>query len=306
MTSTHIAPVKRAKPLSHDAGWGYLMVAPTILGLIILNIYPFFHSIYMSFSETMLFGNWEWVGLDNYRKMFSDPNMWRATGNTLYFVLLTVPLGIFLALAFASMLNSQIKGRDGLRAIYFLPMIVAPAAIAMVWKWLYNTEYGLINQFLGLFGADVKINWISNPKLALPAAAIVAIWSSIGYDIILLLAGLQAIPRSYYEAADIDGANFISKFFHITVPMVSPTMFFVLIMRLMAALKQFDLVYMMITDTNPAFQQSQTLMYLFYRESFQVGNKGYASALVLWTFVIILAFTAIQFVGQKKWVHYDQ
>lgn len=299
------APAARRISLNRDFGWGWLMVAPTIIGLLVLNIYPFFYSVYMSFSETMLFGNWQWVGLDNYQKMFSDPSMWQATLNTLYFVLLTVPLGVFGALLLGALLNNKIRGRDLFRAIYFLPMIVSPAAIAMVWKWLYNTEFGLINQALSLVGFDVKINWISNPHLALPSTALVAIWSSIGYDVILILAGLQNIPNTYYEAADIDGANAVSKFFHITVPMVSPTMFFVLIMRLMAALKQFDLVYMMILDTNPAFKKSQTLMYMFYRESFVSGNKGYASAIVIWTFMIIVMFTILQFVTQKKWVHYD-
>ncbi len=299
------APAARSIRLNRDYSWGYLMVAPTIIGLLVLNIFPFFYSIYMSFSETMLFGNWEWVGIDNYKKMFADPTTWQATLNTLYFVILTVPLGVFFALLLGSLLNNKIRGRDLFRAIYFLPMIVSPAAIAMVWKWLYNTDFGLINQALHAIGISAKINWISNPALALPSTALVAIWSSVGYDVILILAGLQNIPHTYYEAADIDGANAVSKFFHITIPMVSPTLFFVLIMRLMAALKQFDLVYMMVLDTNPAFKKSVTLMYLFYRESFVSGNKGYASAIVIWTFIVIVLFTIMQFVTQKKWVHYD-
>ena len=170
----------------------------------------------------------------------------------------------------------------------------------MVWKWMFNTEYGIINTLLGN-----NVNWITNPNVVMVTCAIVAIWSAIGYDAVLLLSGLQNISKSYYEAASLDGATKIQQFFHITLPMVSPTLFVVMIMRLMSSLKVYDLIYMMVEESNPALTSAQSLMFLFYRESFVAGNKGYGSAVVIWTVLLIGIVTAFQFWGQKKWVNYE-
>lgn len=290
----------RKRGLSDEAKWGYLLVAPTIIGLIVLNVYPFIQTLILSFSTTHPFGFYEISGIGNYVKMFSSQEFWKATWNSVYFCILTVPVGIFLALVTAVLLNAKIAGKTAFRAIYFLPMVVAPAAVAMVWKWIFNAEYGIINQILGS-----RVNWLTNPKLVLPATAVVAVWSSVGYDAVLLLSGIQNISKSYYEAADLDGATKIQQFFFITLPMVSPTLFVVLIMRLMASLKVYDLIYMMVDQTNPALTSAQSLMYLFYRESFVAGNRGYASAIVIWTVLLIGIVTAVQFWGQKKWVNYE-
>jgi multiple sugar transport system permease protein len=198
------------------------------------------------------------------------------------------------------MLNTKIKGRTFFRAVFFLPMVVAPAAVAMVWKWMFNTEYGIINTLL-----RHNINWVTNPNVVMVTCAIVAIWSNIGYDAVLLLSGLQNISKSYYEAASLDGATKMQQFFHITLPMVSPTLFVVLIMRLMSSIKVYDLIYMIVEESNPALTSAQSLMFLFYRESFVSGNKGYGSSVVIWTVMIIGIVTAIQFWGQKKWVNYE-
>lgn len=290
----------KKKWLTEDAKWGYLLVAPTILGLIILNVYPFIQTLILSFSTTHPFGIYELSGVGNYVQMFGNAEFWKATWNSIYFCILTVPLGIFLALLTAVLLNAKITGKTTFRAIYFLPMVVAPAAIAMVWKWIFNAEYGIINQIIGM-----KINWLTNTSLVLPACAVVAIWSAVGYDAVLLLSGIQNISRSYYEAASLDGASKVQQFFHITLPMVSPTLFVVLIMRLMASIKVYDLIYMMIDQSNPAITSAQSLMYLYYRESFVAGNRGYASAIVVWTVLLIGIVTAFQFWGQKKWVNYE-
>ena len=290
----------KTKKGRNDAFWGYLMILPTVLGLIILNIYPFIETIIMSFSSTKAFGAYEFSGVQNYITMFSSQEFWKATWNTILFCILTVPVGIILALLVAILLNAKVKFKSGFRAIYFLPMVCAPAAIAMVWRWMFNGEYGIINTVLG-----VKINWLTDPKTAIVACAIVAIWSSIGYDAVLLLSGLQNISKSYYEAARIDGAGRIKQFFSITLPMISPTLFVTLIMRMMASLKVYDLIYMMIDQSNPVLPDVQSLMYLFYREAFVAGNKGYASAIVIWTIFLIGIVTVIQFIGQKKWVNYD-
>lgn len=293
--------MKKTSKLALDGYvWGYLMVAPTIIGLIVLNIVPFFQTIYMSFSKSKAFGAYQFCGLENYIEMFKSPEFWKATWNSIYFCILTVPIGVFLALLVAVLLNAKIKGKTAFRAIYFLPMVVAPAAVAMVWKWIFNTEYGILNLLLGK-----NIRWLTDPKIVLITCAIVAIWSAIGYDAVLLLSGIQNISRTLYEAADLDGASKVQQFFHITLPMVSPTLFVVLIMRLMSSLKVYDLIYMMVEQSNPALTSAQSLMYLFYRESFVAGNKGYASAIVIWTVLLIGIVTVFQFIGQKKWVNYE-
>ena len=286
--------------LTEDAKWGYLMVAPTIIGRIVLNVWPFIQTVILSFSTTHPFGYYELSGIGNYTQMFGNKEFWKATWNSIYFCILTVPIGIFLSLLTAVLLNAKVAGKTAYRAIYFLPMVVAPAAIAMVWKWIFNAEYGIINQIIGS-----KVNWLTNTSLVLPACAVVAIWSSIGYDAVLLLSGIQNISKSYYEAASLDGATKIQQFFLITLPMVSPTLFVVMIMRLMSSLKVYDLIYMMIDTANPAITSAQSLMYLYYREAFVAGNRGYASAIVVWTVALIGIVTAFQFWGQKKWVNYE-
>ena len=291
---------KASKRSRSESMWGYIMIAPTIIGLLVLNIYPFIDTIKLSFSKTLPFGLYELKGVQNYVKMFSSAEFWRANMNTIYFCVLTVPIGLFLALVVAVMLNTKIKGRTFFRAVFFLPMVVAPAAVAMVWKWIFNTEYGILNTLL-----MHHVNWITDPNIVIVTCAIVAIWSNIGYDAVLLLSGLQNISQSYYEAASLDGATKLQQFFHITLPMVSPTLFVVLIMRLMSSIKVYDLIYMMIEQSNPALTSAQSLMYLFYRESFVTGDRGLGSAVVIWTVAFIGVVTLVQFWGQKKWVNYE-
>lgn len=292
--------MKKKVGLDQDHKWGYLMIAPTIIGLLVLNVYPFIQTIYLSFTNAKAFGMYKFVGLSNYIKMFTSEEFLRATWNTVLFCILTVPLGVFLALIIAILLNAKIKGKVIFRAIFFLPMVVAPAAVAMVWKWMFNSEYGIINT---VFGLDV--DWITNPNIVIITVAIVAIWSALGYDAVLLLSGIQNVSKSYYEAASLDGCNKLQQFWYITMPMVSPTLFVVLIMRLMASLKVYDLLYMMVGEGNPALSKAQSLIYLFYRESFISGNRGYASAIVIWTVLLIGIITLLQFIGQKKWVNYE-
>ena len=265
-----------------EENWGWIMVAPTIIGLVVLNLWPFVQTIYTSFCEHLGFGHYKFVGLANYSEIFQTPEFWKATWNTILFCILTVPVGLFLSLLVAMLLNAKIKFKGGFRTIFFLPMVCAPAAVTMVWRWIFNADYGVLNQ---IFGTNVK--WITDPNVALVSCAVVAIWSAIGYDAVLLLSGLQNISKSYYEAASIDGAGKIKQFFSITLPMVSPTLFVTMIMRLMASLKVYDLIY------------------LFYRESFVAGSRGSGSAIAVWTVLLIGIATVFQFWGQKKWVNYE-
>jgi multiple sugar transport system permease protein len=283
-----------------DWFWGWLMIGPTIIGVLILNIWPFVQTIVLGLSSSRAFGAYEFSGLKNYLDMFASIEFWKATKNTIWFCVLTVIPGVLISMVTAALLNVKISGRGFFRALYFLPMVVSPAAVALVWRWIFNAEYGIINSLLA-----TKINWLTNSNTVMFACAIVAIWSALGYDAVLLLSGIQAISRTYYEAAEIDGASKLKQFFSITLPMISPTLFFVIIMRMMASLKVYDLIYMMVDQANPVLPDVQPLMYLFYRESFIVGNKGYGSALAVWTVLLIGMVTFVQFVGQKKWVTYD-
>ena len=276
------------------------MVSPTIIGLIVLNLWPFVQTIYTSFCEHEGFGRYSFIGLQNYIDMFQNAEFWKATWNTILFCILTVPVGLFISLLVAMLLNAKIKFKGGFRTIFFLPLVCAPAAVTMVWRFIFNGEYGTLNQ---IFGSH--IGWITDPRFVMISCAIVAIWSNIGYDAVLLLAGLQNIPKTLYEANSIDGAGPVRQFFTITLPMVSPTLFVVMIMRLMSSVKVYDLIYMMVEETNPAITSVQSLMYLFYRSSFVAGERGYGSAIVLWTVLLIGLVTVIQFYGQKKWVNYD-
>lgn len=285
--------------------WGWLFILPTMLGLFILNIIPIFQTVYQSFFKAGAFGKGNvFIGFDNYTKMFGDASVWQALINTLKYAVIEVPFSIGIALVLAVLLNRHMRGRTIYRTIFFLPMVAAPAAIAMVWRWLYNSEFGLLNHLVENLGLE-RINWISNPNIAFIFIAVVGIWSVIGYNMVLFLAGLQEIPQDYYESAMIDGASGLKQFFHITIPLISPTMFFVMVTRIIGAFQVFDAIYMMLDKSNPAFFKTQSLVYLFYRYSFIESNKGYGSAIVMLLLAMIMIVTIIQIRLQKKWVNYN-
>ena len=286
-------------------GWGYLMVAPTIIGLIILNIIPMFQSLYMSLCKSCAFGRGDiFIGLDNYRKLINDAEVWRAVLNTVEYMLLVVPIGVVLSMLLAVALNRKIVGKTIYRVIYFIPMVAAPAAVTMMWRWIYNTHYGILNYVLESVGLNPE-SWIENPKIAIFSIAFIGIWSTVGYNMVLILAGLQEIPKEYYEASSLDGASPLRQLVSITIPMVSPTLFFVVITSIISAMQVFDVIFMMVDFANPAYQKTVSLVYLFYNNSFKYSNKGYGSAIVTLLLVIILVLTAIQNRLQKKWVYYD-
>ena len=289
----------------NEALWGWAMVAPTIIGLVVLNIIPIFQTLKMSFHKSGDFGrNDIFVGLANYQRMLGDAQVWQATWNTFKYTLLVVPTTVVLAILLAVLLNSKIRGKHVYRTIFFLPMVAAPAAVTMVWKWLYNTDFGLINFVLGKMGIG-PVNWIEDPKIAMYSIALIGIWSTVGYSMILILAGLQEIPKDYYEAAKIDGASPVKQFFQITLPLVSPTLFFVVVTIIIQSMQVFDVIYMMEDIRSPAYDKTVSLVYLFYNNSFKYTDKGYGSTIVILLLVIILLITALQMKAQKKWVHYN-
>ncbi|WP_214627348.1 carbohydrate ABC transporter permease [Paenibacillus agaridevorans] len=288
----------------NEWSWGWFLIAPTVIGLIVLNIIPIIQTVYLSFFKSGDFGRGNvFVGFGNYLKMFGDPQVWHAVGNTLMYTVLVVPISIMIAMVVAVMLNGNLGGKSLYRTIYFIPMVAAPAAVTMVWKWLYNTQFGLVNYGLSKLGLP-PVEWTSSPTVALLSIAIIGIWSVIGYNMVLFLAGLQEIPKDYYEASDIDGAGKFRQFFVITLPLVSPTMFFVLITSIIQAMQVFDVIYMMIDVTNPAYDHTVSLVYLFYNSSFKYSDKGYGSAIVMLLLILILIITVFQTRAQKKWVNY--
>lgn len=299
-----MAKTGRAKTTSREKNeliWGWLFILPTMLGLIILNIIPIFQTIYQSFFKTGDFGKGNiFIGFDNYIRLFKDTAIWQALLNTFKYAIVEVPFSIAIALVLAVLLNRKMKGRSIYRTIFFLPMVAAPAAVAMVWRWLFNSDIGLINNIF-----HIHVQWVSNPKIAVFSIAIIGVWSILGYNMVLFLSGLQEVPKDYYEAAQIDGATGIKQFFHITIPLISPTIFFVCITRVIGALQIFDLIFMVMDKTNPALDKTQSLVYLFYRYSFTESNMGYGSAIVVLLLAVIMMITAFQMYAQKKWVYYN-
>jgi multiple sugar transport system permease protein len=296
--------VSRYKYKKEDILWGYLMIAPTFLGVLVFAIWPILQSLYLSFTTWGAFGQYRWSGLDNYKRMWNDPNVWQAFKNTLIFTGISVPLSIAIAIVIAVLLNQKLRGVGFYRLLYYLPVITMPAASAMVWKWLYNGDYGLINYVLSWFQIE-GVRWLTNPQVAIFSLIVVAVWGSIGMNMVILLSGLQGISSSYYEAASIDGAGVVSRFLRITLPLLTPTIFFLVIITIISKLQLFELVYMMIGPTGITIDQTQTVVYLFFEAGFVQGEKGYAAAIILILFVLIMLFTALQFWLQKKWVHYE-
>ena len=280
-------PKKGTSQARNEFIWGWAFILPTMLGLIILNIYPIFKTIYESFFKTGDFGKGNiFIGFDNYVKLFHDAEVWQALLNTFKYAIVEVPFSIAIALVLAVLLNRKMKGRAVYRTIFFLPMVAAPAAIAMVWRWLFNSEFGLLNHIF-----HTKINWISDPRIAVYAIAVIGVWSIIGYNMVLFLSGLQEIPRDYYEAASIDGATGVKQFFHITIPLLSPTIFFVMVTRVIGAMQVFDQVYIM-TGGGPQFKTETAVQYIYTRGFNAPYELGYASA-VSWSLFLLIAVLTI-------------
>ena len=283
---------------------GYLMIFPVVAGLLVFYIYPIFKVIIDSFYEVGSFNKRLFVGLDNYLTMFNDPKMWSSLFNTFSYVIVIVPGTIIISLILAALLNTKIKGRGFFRVVYFIPAITMGAAVAMIWKWMYNSDYGIINVILNVLGFD-SVNFLTNPNTALLSICLVSIWINVGYNMIILLAGIQGISRTYYEAAAIDGASPVKQFLGITLPLVTPTLFFVLITNLIGTFQTFDTIYMMIKESGIAMEATQSMVMYFFRNAFSYSKKGYASSLAVFLFLIIMLVTLIQMKLQKKWVHYE-
>lgn len=285
-----------------DAFWAIILLLPNLIGFLCFTIFPVIASFLLSFTEYDILSPMKWIGLKNYSTLLHDDIFKKVFINTCYYSIVSVPVGTVLALFLAIALNIKIKGLKIYRTLYFLPVISPMVAVAIVWQWLYNAEFGLINYILSWFGIKGP-DWLTNPYLAMPAIIITSIWKNLGFNMLLFLAGLQGISDSYYESADIEGANWWIKFTKITVPLLSSTTFFVLVMGFIGSFQVFDAVFLM-TGGGPG-RSTSVLVHYIYQNAFQYFRMGYACSQAYILFIIVFIITLIQFVFQKKWVIYE-
>lgn len=280
----------------------YLLLTPSLAGLVLFLVAPIAGVVVISFFDWNLMGTPRFVGLANYREMMGDSEVWRAMRNTVYYVLLNIPAQTVLALLLALAMNRKLRGGKVFRVLFVLPWMAMPVALGIVWSWAFDPQHGVVNQFLALFGVDGPA-WLSSTGWAMPVLASVNIWQYTGYTMLFLLAGLQAIPESLYEAADLDGAGSVQRFFRITLPLLRPSMFFVLVTNTIGSFQMFDTVYVM-TQGGPG-GSTDTMNYHIYQQAFQLFRSGYASALAMLLFAVILLVTAVQVLYFRKRTVYD-
>lgn len=283
---------------------GYLFIAPLNIGLLVFYFWSFFQNIYYSMTNKKSLGAFTFIGLDNYAKLVRDPKFYSAIGNTMIYVIVCVPLVVMISILLAALLNQQIRMRGMFRTLIFLPAVTMPAAVALLWKWLFNYEFGLINGIIRSIGGQA-IAWLSEPYLAIYSVCFVFIWSTASYQMIILLAGLQGISRSYSEAGEIDGANRIQIFTKIILPLLSPTIFFVTVTTTINVFQLFDFIYLMIPKNSSGLTSARSLVYMFYDASFVKFTKGYGAAVSMALFVLVFIATLIQFKFQDRFAHYE-
>jgi multiple sugar transport system permease protein len=297
-------PQARRRRPSGDGIWPWLFLAPLVGGIAVFYFWPILQTAFYSLTDWGAFGGWEFAGFENYVTLFSDPALYLSLGNTLLYtaiVMLGIPIAVFLA----SLLNLPgLRFASFYRVLFFLPYVAMPTAVAMVWRIIFNGDFGLLNYGLSFLGIDGPY-WISTPGAATVAVAIVGLWSSLGFAMIVLAAGLKSIPPELYEASELDGASRWRQFRSITVPLLTPSIFFITIVTMISSFQVFDLLYAILGSSNPVLPKSMSLVYFFYREGFVNNDKGYAAAIAMVIFVIIGIVTAIQFRLQKRWVQVD-
>lgn len=284
-----------------EARWGYVLIAPMMIGFTVFFLLALVASFGLSLTSWDVLSAPVWVGLDNYVQLFRDPEFRAALRNTAAITIPNVILRLVFSLGLALALNSNIRFRAFYRVMFFMPVLTMPVAIGTIWKWLFDPAFGPINAFLELFGL-ARLEWLSNPRTAVAAVVIVLLWSGVGYDMIIFLAGLQNVPREYYEAAQLDGAGSWRRFLDITLPLLTPTTFFLLVIAIISSLQVFDLIFVM-TQVGTA-NRLPTVVYYVYEEGFSNFRMGYAITIAWALLFIILVFTLIQFRLQRRWVHY--
>ena len=284
------------KILNNQGFAGIVFILPALLGTLIFIIIPVICSFGLSFAKWDLLNPIEFVGLKNYIDIFHEPLFYKILVNTFVFAISTSIFGVIIPLVLAAILNSKIRGSEFYKTAYFLPFITPMIVIGVVWEWIFDPNIGLLNQILHL-----HINWLYDTNFAMPALIIVSVWKLIGYNMVIFLSGLSGISQSMFEAAKIDGANVFQTFKNITVPLLSPTLFFVVIITAISSFQIFDLIYLM-TDGGP-LDSTNVLVYAIYKNAFEYFNIGKASAMAYVLFVIILVLTLMQWKMRKKLVY---
>jgi multiple sugar transport system permease protein len=284
------------------AGTAALFIAPSLIPMLAFTVGPMLASLGISFTNWSLLAPAHWVGLDNYRTLWSDAEFRSALGHTLVFIAGYLPLVLISGLGVALALNQRIRGLALFRTIYFLPVVTSWVVVALIWKWLLNPQTGVVDYLLGLVGIQGPGWWV-DPHWAMPSIILASAWKDIGFVMIILLAGLQAIPDDYYEAASLDGAGRFALFRYITLPLLSPALFFVVVISLINNFQVFDQVWVM-TQGGPAGSTS-VVMERIVKNAFSFGKMGYASAMSWVLFAIILTITLAQFRLQRRWVNYE-
>jgi multiple sugar transport system permease protein len=281
---------------------GYISIAPWLIGFLIFTAIPVLASIYYGFTQWSITRPPTWIGFDNYTRMFTrDPLFWQALKVTVLYVLLSLPLKIIFGLGLALLLNLKIRGMNFYRTIFYIPAVISGVAVSLMWMWLLHPDTGVINAMLAQIGIQGPA-WFWDPRWALPSVALMNIWA-VGGSAVIYLAGLQNIPPHLYEAAKIDGANMWRRFWRITLPLLTPTLFFLLIVEMIDSFKVFTQAFV-ITKGGP-LKATYFYLYYFYEEAFQNFNMGYASALAIILMIIILIATVIMNYLSKHWVYYE-
>jgi len=304
-TSADTLAPPRKKRMSlgrREAIFFYIFIAPWLIGLLVFTVGPIIASLYYSFSDYAIVAAPDFIGLANYIRAFTkDRLFWKSLGNTFYYVGIGVPLRVIFAFLLASLLNADIKGRLFYRIAYYVPSIIPGVASAVLWIILLNPKLGMVNLILGLFGVPT-INWLGNPAWSKPAMILMSLWG-VGGSMVIYLAGLQSIPISLYEAADIDGAGRLGKFWHVTIPLMTPTILFNLVTQIIGSFQVFGSAFIM-TGGGP-LNSTRFYMLHLYEYAFNSFKMGYASALAWVLLVIILAFTMLVFRSSTAWVFYS-
>ncbi|MBQ8814911.1 MAG: sugar ABC transporter permease [Lachnospiraceae bacterium] len=284
-------------------GWAF--VAPTMLIFFVLTAFPFFFSIFLSMADWKFFNGWDklkFVGLENFVELFEDEDFWNAMKNTIIYTVTIVPLSIGISIVFAYGMNGRIFGKKVLRMLFFIPYISSMVAVGAVFRMLFREEAVVNNLLLDLNLISEPIKWAINAKLSKVPIILLSVWCSIGYQLILFTAAMQNVPNGLYEAARIDGANGLQQFIKITLPMISPTIFYLVITRTMSVLKIFGSVNVFTMNTST--KSNTSVVVDIYNTAFVKYDFGPASAMSMILFVLVMVVTAINFWGQKKWVHY--
>jgi len=294
----------RNRRLRRDMVAGLAFLAPSLVVLVVFVYFPIVWSFGISFT------NWqagtsvtEFVGFQNYATTLTAGEFWNALRNTVYFMLLKLPIDIVLSLAVALLLNQRLRGMSFFRVAMFMPVVTSIVAAAAIWRVLYNPSFGVFNSILASFGLPTQ-RWLRDPNLAMPSVVLVALWKGLGYNVVIFLAGLQGISRVFYEAAEIDGATAWQRFRYITLPLLSPVTYFVLLIGVINSFKVFSLVHVLLPDAGP-LNSAEVLVFYLYRLAFQQFRFGQAAAVSFILFAIVLAFTFLQQRFAEKRVHYE-